>query len=597
MEFLILGPLEVRDGQRTTRLGSAKQRALLGVLVLHANETVSVARLVDELWGERPPATAEKLVQGYVHALRKQLGDGVLQTRPPGYRLSVDPRSFDLAEFERLLEAAQTAPLAQAVELRRRALALWRGPPLADVSLEGPTRHTLARLADLRVATQIDQISAQLEHGRHAQVIGELETLVAEHPYQERLAAQLMLALYRAGRQADALKVYRTVRGRLSDELGLEPGQELRDLEARILRHDPALTLPVSPQPTATPAAIAMSEEERAPRRRRFSRRRGLVLGLGMAVGIAALLVALGLFRSGEPAAAPVPPNTLAFIDPATNRVDGVIPVGIRPGVVASGAGALWVGNLEDETLTRIDPESRSVVRNIPLGVAPDAIAVGAGSVWIVNGRLGTLYRVDPDFNSVSDPITLGERAITYVDGGVDFGGGQVWAVFADSTVARVDPVTLSAATARVAGVGPASVLYAFGSVWVSTSDAGRGVQRFNPDAFREGAFDELAGGRTPGGLAAGAGSMWVANTEDDSVTRIDPATAGFNASLPIEVGDGPVAVAVGVGAAWVANTAAGTVSRIDPETNEVVATIEIGNAPTGIAIAGGIVAVSVQSP
>jgi YVTN family beta-propeller protein len=596
LEFLILGPLEVRDGERTVRLGSAKQRALLGVLLLHANETVSLGRLVDELWGEQPPATAGKLVQGYVHALRKQLGEGMLRTRPGGYLLSVAPRSLDLSEFEWLREAAGTAPPPQAHELRRRALALWRGPALADVSFEGPARHTIARLDDLRLATQIDQFDADLQRGGHAQVIGELERLVAEHPYQERLAAQLMLALYRAGRQADALALYRTVRRRLDEELGLEPGQELRDLEGRILRQDPALTLP--PPPPATAPAVAPDAVRGPALAARAPARRGVrIAGVVAAATIAAVVAAAVVLGRTDGSSVTVAPNAVAFIDPATNRVDATVQVGIRPSAVAYGAGSLWVANLDDRAVTRIDPETRTVVRTIPLNASPDALAVGEDAVWVVNGRLGVLYRLDPAFNSVSGSRTLAERAITYVGGGVAVGGGDVWAAFADSTLARVDPTTLEAATARVTGAGPTSLVLAFGSVWVAISDASRGVQRFNPQAFREGPFDELTGGRTPSGLAAGAGSLWVSNTEDDSVTRIDPAVAGFGSSLPIGVGDGPTGVAFGAGAVWVANTAAGTVSRIDPESNEVVETIEIGNAPAGVAVANGVVAVSVQAP
>jgi DNA-binding SARP family transcriptional activator len=230
VEFLILGPLEVREGENVVRLGAPKQRALLGVLLLNANETVSTARLIDELWGGEPPATAEKLVQGYVHALRKQLGDGVVETRAPGYRVVLDAASLDLTEFERLAHEARTAPLPRSMELRRRALALWRGEPLADVILAGSAHNTLARLDELRLTTQIELIDAELELGSDAQLVGELETLTATHPYQERLAAQLMLALYRSGRQAEALDVYRSLRSRLDDELGLQPGHELRDL-------------------------------------------------------------------------------------------------------------------------------------------------------------------------------------------------------------------------------------------------------------------------------------------------------------------------------------------------------------------------------
>ncbi len=352
MEFLILGPLEVRSGSNTVRFGSSKQRALLGVLLLHPSEIVSTARLVDALWGERPPATAEKLVQGYVHALRKQLGDGVLETRAPGYRLNVDIGSLDLTEFERLTEEARVAPVPEAVELRGRALALWRGPPLADVELEGSDRHDLARLGDLRLTTQIDQIDGELALGRHAQLVGELEALTAVHPYQERLAAQLMLALYRSGRQAEALESYRALRERLDDELGLQPGPELRDLEAAILRQDASLALPAAPVSTDGPEAEPPSARPR---------RRGLLV-LGVVALLVALAAAMLALVRGDDADFVAPPNSVVMIDASTNRVLGSIPVGIRPGPIAAGGGDIWVGNLDDSVA---EPgRSRSPVRS-----------------------------------------------------------------------------------------------------------------------------------------------------------------------------------------------------------------------------------------
>ncbi|MBA3475566.1 MAG: AAA family ATPase, partial [Actinobacteria bacterium] len=268
MEFRILGPLEVLDGEQSVPLKGAKPRALLGVLLLHANEVVSNARLVDELWGERPPATAENLVQGYVHALRKQLGSDTLLTQAPGYRLRVLPEALDLLEFQRLVAVARTAELEEAAALRRRALALWHGPPLADLSFEGPARHESGRLSELRLETQIERIEAELELGRHAALIGELESLVGAHTYQERLHAQLILALYRSGRQAEALQAYQSVRRVLSDELGLQPGQALRDLEAAILRQDEALvldgrTMPTPSLPAETPEPAPAEDELR----------------------------------------------------------------------------------------------------------------------------------------------------------------------------------------------------------------------------------------------------------------------------------------------------------------------------------------------
>jgi YVTN family beta-propeller protein len=581
MEFLILGPLELRNRERTVRLSAAKQRALLGVLLLHANETVSTARLVDELWGERPPATAEKLVQGYVHALRKELGNDVLQTQPPGYMLSVEPPTLDLLEFERLIEEARVAATSESVELRRRALALWRGPPLADVVLEGPERHNLGRLSELRLATQLERIDAELELGRHAQLVGELEALVAEHPYQERAAAQLMLALYRSGRQAEALDVYRTVSRRLDDELGLQPSQELRQLEAAILRHDDALSPPAA-APTPKTAA-------RPPERRR----RRLALGAAIALlAVTAVIAAFSLREEATPVV--VPPNFVAAIDPATNKVTSMLQAGSRPGPVDGGDSSVWVANLDGKSLTRIDPATPKVVDTIPLPATPTAITVGRGAVWVVNARLGTLYRVEPDFRR-AEPVKLTPRSIRQTGAGVDLGEGSVWTAYGESILAQVNPRTLGGDAKPSAGPAPAGLVFAYGAVWVADSEDGS-VRRFSPRTFELGAAAVPRSiGRGPSGIAAGAGSIWVACTEDDYVARV-PADLGAGSSHQIQVGDGPTSVAFGEGAVWVANTLDGTVSRIDPETNEVTR-IEVGNAPAGITVYRGRVWVSVQAP
>src|SRR5262245_38416044 len=262
MEFRMLGPLEVADGGRGVALGGAKQRALLGVLLLHAGEVVPVERLVDELWGEQPPGSSGKLVQGYVSGLRRALGPGreeLLATHAPGYALRVAPDALDLFAFERLLAEARSAGApAAAAERMRAALALWRGPALANVVFEGHAQHEAESLNARRLAAVGERIDLDLELGRDAELVGELEALVAEHPFRERLRAQLMLALYRSGRQADALRAYQDARRRLVDELGLEPGQELQQLERRILAHDASLV-------PDRPAAAATEEPSPAP--------------------------------------------------------------------------------------------------------------------------------------------------------------------------------------------------------------------------------------------------------------------------------------------------------------------------------------------
>jgi DNA-binding SARP family transcriptional activator len=243
MEFRLLGPLEVCAHQRSLALGGAKQRSLLAVLLLHANQVVSAERLIDELWGDEPPATASKSIQVYVSRLRKELGDGRLVTRPPGYMLQVDRSELDLAEFERLVDEAGEADPAGAARSLRQALALWRGPALADLAYEAFAQAEIMRLEELRLAALERRIEADLATGRHAELVGELEGLVARHPLRERMRYQLMLALYRSARQAEALEAYQVARRELAEELGLEPGEDLRRLERAILQQDPGLDL------------------------------------------------------------------------------------------------------------------------------------------------------------------------------------------------------------------------------------------------------------------------------------------------------------------------------------------------------------------
>ena len=247
MEFRILGPLEVSDGERSIPLGGAKQRALLAVLLLHANEVVSTDRLIDDLWGAHPPETASTALQGYVSRLLKVLGAEALITQAPGYVLQVDSHDFDLDRFHALLDQARESEAAVAAERLREALALWRGPALADFSFEAFAQEEIARLEELRLATLEERIEADLALARHAEVVGELEGLVGRHPLRERLRAQLMLALYRSGRQAEALDAYHDARRALTEELGIDPSRTLQELERRILQQDPSLDLPSAP--------------------------------------------------------------------------------------------------------------------------------------------------------------------------------------------------------------------------------------------------------------------------------------------------------------------------------------------------------------
>jgi DNA-binding SARP family transcriptional activator len=222
MEFRILGPLEVVDGDRQVAIAGSKQRALLAILLLHSNAVVSRDRLIDELWGESPPDTASTALQVHVSQLRKSLGRDVIVTRTPGYMIRVEAGELDLQRFEQLVEEARGKEAAPAAATLRDALRLWRGPPLADLdgSVALPER---GQLEEQRLSALEHRIDAELELGLHSQQLPELEALVREDPLRERCRAQLMLALYRSGRQAEALDVYSRGRRLLADELGLEP--------------------------------------------------------------------------------------------------------------------------------------------------------------------------------------------------------------------------------------------------------------------------------------------------------------------------------------------------------------------------------------
>jgi DNA-binding SARP family transcriptional activator/DNA-binding CsgD family transcriptional regulator len=258
MDFRILGPLEVLDEGHAITLGGRRQRALLALLLLHANETLSTDRLIDELWGERPPTNAAKTVQMQISRLRKALGweagkgsAGLVVTRGSGYQLRLDPERLDAHRFQRLAaegrgELARGHP-ERAVLALERALALWRGAPLQELAYEPFAQREVARLDDLQVAALEQLVEAKLALGRHGEVVGELETLIGDHPYRERLRAQLMLALYRCDRQAEALQAYQDARRKLVEELGIEPGERLRELERAILAQDPGLATPEPP--------------------------------------------------------------------------------------------------------------------------------------------------------------------------------------------------------------------------------------------------------------------------------------------------------------------------------------------------------------
>ncbi len=408
-------------------------------------------------------------------------------------------------------------------------------------------------------------------------MIAELEALAQQHPLRERVRGQLMLALYRSGRQAEALEAYQRARRSLDEQLGIEPGPDLRELERKILNQDEALGAPPAP----IPAEAA-------------GRRRPVLLALAALVLAAGAAVAFLATRDSAAGLSEVPPNYVGVIDPKTNRIVAAVPVGIRPGPVATGAGSVWIGNLEDRNLTKIDPLARSASGSVSLeGRTPTGLAVGAGAVWVAHGRRGELSRVEPQFGRLTHTIVVAGPAHGSPTGSVAIGAGFVWTAFGESTLTRVRPAGVRRSGSVLTESSPAAVVVGGDAVWVAnTGDAT--VQRFDPTTFEEGPLRTISVGRRPAGIAYGEGAVWVANEGDDTVWRIDPST---HSTTTIRVGSKPAAVTVGAGAVWVSNSGDRTISRIDPERNEVVQTIDVGNAPAGIAVGDGFVWVAVQAP
>jgi DNA-binding SARP family transcriptional activator/ABC-type transport system substrate-binding protein len=465
VEFRVLGPFEVvRDGTQL-ELGGARQRALLAVLLLHRGEAVSIDQLIDALWGERPPATAAKAVQVYVSRLRKALGDGVLITRGGGYLLAGAAGQLDLDRFESIVSdgrrALEAGEARRAGARLREALALWRGAALADLAYEPFARAEIGRLEEEHLAALEDRIDADLAVGGHARLVGELDALVSEHPLRERLLAQLMLALYRSGRQADALERYRQARRRLVDELGIEPGQAVRELERAILAQDPALDAPASRSRTRPASTRA---------------RGGAWIAAGgallLAAAIAAAAVALISSGAGPLTAAA---NSVAVIDPEADRLVAVTPVGAAPAGIAAGVGGVWVVNTADHTISNVDPASRMVVGVVPVGGSVDAVAADSGAVWTVDSTRGVASQVDPTFRSVIGGIRVGDKpGVGFGPNPVAVGNGAVWVANNASAVVRIADRGASVTRINV-GNDPSGIAIGMGDiVGMPAFEAGR---------------------------------------------------------------------------------------------------------------------------
>jgi len=581
LDFRILGPLEAEEDGRLLTLGGAKHRALLALLLLHANEVVSRDRLIDELWGERAPETAGTALQGYVSGLRKTLGSERIVTRGHGYLLPVEPETLDLGHFDRLVRegcaALAAGEVRQASAKLSEALALWRGTPLADLDATPFAHAERLRLEELRLSAREDKFEAELALGHHAEIVAELEALVAQHPLREKLRGQLMLALYRCGRQAEALEAYQGVRRLLVGELGLEPGAALRRLEQAILNHDPSL------EPLPAPAA-------------RWARpRRRTVAALGALV-IAGAAATAAVLLTGTEAPPTVVPNSLVKIDARTNKLADVVRVGRFPEKVVAGYGSVWVVDGKDETLTRVGARTgrADLVGGLRLAKPAGLVAAGGRGLFVGSFAQNELVHIDPATLAVDERLKLPGRTALFVAAGA----GSLWITqpptdfhaWLPSAITRVSILNgkIEKRFSAPKGVLPGQVAFGAGAAWVANVGDGS-VWRIDAATNR---IRRIAVGNQPTDVALGYGSAWVPCLGRNAVWRIDTASGKVQAIIP--TGNEPLALAAGAGAIWVTNQADGTLSRIDPRTNKVVKTIELGFNPHGLAVADGAVWVAV---
>jgi DNA-binding SARP family transcriptional activator/DNA-binding beta-propeller fold protein YncE len=618
VDFRILGPLEVDRAGRALALGGAQQRALLALLILHRNRVLRTDQIIDELWGEQPPPTAVKTLQGYVSTLRKSLGDDVILTRGRGYLLSLQPEQVDVDRFETLVASGRQAladgdPTVAGDQLSK-ALALWRGDALSDFAHEPFAQSENARLEEARLAAREDRVDADLERGRDGALVAELESLARQHPLRERLQAQLMLALYRSGRQADALECYRQARRRLVDQLGIEPGPALSELERAILAHDPALR----------PHARAVKLDQTVARL--GSRTRAIIAAAVAALTVAGIIIA----SSGSPRARLTGPvgqagpagqaGAIVAIDPATDRVVADLPIGRSPSDVATGGGSIWVLDANDQTISEIDPQTRSVAQTFGAGGAPARLAYGDGSLWVGNSAgltprervadsfsLAHVLRIDPQTSTLPQQvIKLPTRHVApggfLIDnpsgaGELAVGHGAVWAINPDASVSRLDPRS-GRVVATIDGVNADALAIDPTGVWAIGGGPARG-KLFLIDGRTDTVTSSLtlpgsniqAGQLTGGQLAAvGDGALWVTDAYQRTIWRVR-----IDGMTPRRLDLGQTsAVAVGANSVWLTNDQANTITRIDPETLRIERVIQLPAPPESIAIGGGLVWVSV---
>jgi DNA-binding SARP family transcriptional activator/DNA-binding beta-propeller fold protein YncE len=594
VDFRLLGQLEIGQNGRIVELTRGRERALLALLLLNANRALSTDRLVEELWPDHPPEHAAKTLQVYVSRLRKTIGPERLKTTPTGYALEVTAEELDTAQFERLIAdgraALEAGDTGHALSLLREALTLWRGPALADFRFESFAQSEIRRLEELHAAARADSIEARMSRGDANGVTAELKELIDENPLWERPRQQLMLALYRNGRQADALELYRATRNLFAEQLGIEPSPELQHLQRAILTHDPDLQAP-TPSPRRTLA-------------RRGGRRLllgGALIAVAAAAALFTILVATG--QDGGPLLATR--NSLAVVDPKLNEVVAVMPLGGAPRGIAVGGGYIWTANADEGTVSQIDPRVLHVIRTVGVGARATALVEANGVMWVATGSDNSVVQIDARSGGVLGHarVSANPTASAFA---IDATRRGIWVGSGDEIV-KLDPSS-GAAVSRwhyLGGVNDVGVESS--AVWIASSH--ETLARFSPPERRLTA--EVSLGVIPMALARGDHFVWVASTAHvdpgeravratyrAAVWKVDPVAARVIQTTQFghELRHPPTLdIAVGSGAVWVTSYEEGTVARIDPHTAQILKTIKIGGHPSAVVVARNRLWVSVS--
>jgi YVTN family beta-propeller protein len=601
--FRVLGAVDVVEAGTSFPLGGPRQRSVLADLVMHVGQTVPTVQLIDDVWGADPPPSAVHTVETYVSRLRQVLATSSsavpIMTKPTGYLLDVPLGDLDIGQFRDLAargsEAMNRDDAASAVNLLASALALWRGPALADVREAAAFAPAAAERLDGERLTALEKLmAARLRLGHHRELVPELEALVTGSPNREGFHAQLMMALYRSGRQADALDAFRRARKHLVGELGIEPGPDLRALQGAILRQAPELEIDGEgagqqahsrQAPPFDQASVTPSQPADGLARGRRGRARLLVPLAAVLLGVAVALPSA--LTAGPTVQGAVLADTVGELTVAGTGLARSVVLPGPPDAAVSADASVWVASSEENAVYRINPVTAAVVQAIPVGSGPSAIAANGQDIWVANTLNGTVSRINAAVGRVVQTVPVGTEPV-----GIAAGGGSLWVTdAAASTLWALDPVSGQPTRRIPLASAPSGVVFGDGAVWVTSPDDDS-VIRVDPRNGQPGRPIRVGAG--PTAIAFGLGSVWVANGLDSTVSRIDPSTGAVTATIPAE--DGVDALAVAGGSVWAADRLASALTRISAGTDSSGLAVPTRGSPVALTASGSSVWVAVDA-